>query len=101
MAERGANPGERRLRVARRRVAPAARAEHRRAWRRLESAVSAAGGRAWIFESAAEPGEYLEFVEWQGAAGALPAGPAVAAALGALESSGESTIEEWKEAADE
>ena len=42
----------------------AARAE----WRRRRDVLSAAGCHYWVFESGAEPGQYLEFIEARDAA---------------------------------
>ena len=88
----------RRLQSTRRHVALDHSDEYLAAWSAVQRAVSAAGGRAWLFRGAAHEDQFLEFIEW-----ADPAAPldddAVGAAIAVLDEFARAThIEEWEEA---
>lgn len=71
--------------------------EYLAGWRRLQSAFTTAGGRAWIFRAANREDQFLEFLEARDLTGLL-AQPEIAAALEALEVSfGEGAFDEWEE----
>jgi hypothetical protein len=88
----------RRLRSTRRHVALDHSDEYLGAWTRVQRAVTAASGRAWLFRGAGREDHFLEFIEW-----ADPAAPlvdnAVNGALADLDEFARPThIEEWEEA---
>jgi len=65
------------------------------AWEPLRAAAAGAGAHAWLFRSPAQPGLFLEFLEW---AAADPLARAdVAAALAALGAAFPGTQELWDE----
>ncbi|HSJ06647.1 MAG TPA: hypothetical protein VK936_08095 [Longimicrobiales bacterium] len=43
--------------------------EYAAAWLATRDAVAAAGGRAWLFRGAGHDDRFMEFVEWDSAAG--------------------------------
>jgi len=91
------SPGSiRHLLVTRRPVGTPASAHYLRAWNRVRVVVEGAGGRAWVFRHADEPGLWLEFVEWQ-QEGDLPARPEIRQARDDLEGFGAGRAELWRE----
>jgi hypothetical protein len=66
------------------------------AWERLRAAAAAAGAHAWLFRSPAQPGLYLEFLEWAAAAAPLVRAD-VAAALATLAAAFPGEDELWDE----
>jgi hypothetical protein len=92
-----------RMLVSIRRFVPASRRrEYAGAWAALHAAATAQGAHAWHFVSAADPGVYLEFLEF-GAESDVRADPDTVAAIQALhEAFGDpypmpKTLEEWVE----
>ncbi|MGH7505874.1 MAG: hypothetical protein ACRELX_09495 [Longimicrobiales bacterium] len=67
-------------------------------WERLRAAATDAGGRAWMFRGSAHQDHFIEFLEWEDAAPALPERALVADASRALdESFGAGHTDEWEE----
>ena len=88
----------RRLRSTRRHVALDHSDEYLAAWSRLQRAVAAASGRAWLFRGAGHEDQFLEFIEWADPAAPL-ADDAVNTKLSELDDFARPThIEEWEEA---
>jgi len=73
----------RRLLCTRRRIPDDLVAAYRDAWALASSAVIALNGRAWIFRSADDSSQFLEFIEWSGMVAPF-AIPEVSAAIDAL-----------------
>jgi len=72
-------------------------------WARVVAAVSAAGGRAWVFRGVRHQDHFLEFIEWRTDhsvdPGALPDRESVAAARAELDGRfGPASDDEWEEA---
>lgn len=89
----------RRLLTARRHV-PLDRAdEYLAAWDRVRQAVENAGAHAWIFRGTAHEDQFIEFIEWRGAAAGPHENESVAAARAHLEAfAAAGAVEEWEDA---
>ena len=88
----------RRLQSTRRHVALDHSDEYLAAWAAVQRAVSAAGGRAWLFRGAEHEDQFLEFIEWADPAAPLDADDVGAAITGLDEFAPATHIEEWEEA---
>jgi hypothetical protein len=72
--------------------------EYMLAWLAVGRAVTAAGGRAWLFRGSRHEDQFLEFIEWSGAAEPLRDADVMSAVaqLGAFAAA--AAEEEWEEA---
>jgi hypothetical protein len=69
------------------------------AWLALRDAVVAAGGRAWLFRGAGHDDRFMEFVEWDAAAGEPLDAPEVRSAIARLGTFAPTAdTAEWEEA---